>query len=109
MGSARCQEAARLIYFSRELGANGRRVFGAALAATLWRCWRYRAFQSVTFMSCCVKGAAAVCILSFDLEFSTAENPGRDGVAAVDALLSLLRDALWCRLMVAFEQCTLKA
>ena len=95
--------APRLTHFSREDATSGRRYFGAAPAAALWR--RYRALPPPSRHHYELLREGRRCRLYFDLEFDAASNPDRDGVAAVDALLSLLRDALGKRLGLSLDAC----
>jgi hypothetical protein len=96
--------APRMTHFSREDAVTGRRFFGAAPAAALWR--RYRALPCAARHHYELLREGRRCRLYFDLEFDAAENPGRDGPACVDALLSLLRDAMPLRLGVSLDDCT---
>ena len=96
--------APRLAHFSREDGVTGRRYFGAAPAAALWR--RYRALPPAERHHYELLREGRRCRLYFDLEFDADANPGRDGPAAVDALLSLLAESMPRRLGVSLDACT---
>ena len=92
-----------LTHFSCEDDLTGRRSFGAAAAAALWR--RYLALPSETRHHYELLREGRRCRLYFDLEFDAVANPGRDGPAAVDALLSLLSGALRCWFGFALDEC----
>jgi hypothetical protein len=83
----------RVAFFSLEDESTGRRRFAAASPSHFWRhyvaAWDEERCHHYELLR---EGRA--CRLYFDLEFDRAANPGVDGGAATDALLSLLRDAL---------------
>jgi hypothetical protein len=91
----------RLRIFSVESGPQGRRRFLATSYAELWR--RYRDLPPPHRHHYEIIRQGYPCHLYLDLEFDAAANPGRDGQAAVDAVLSLLREALAARLRLALR------
>ncbi|KAI3426242.1 hypothetical protein D9Q98_008618 [Chlorella vulgaris] len=78
--------------YSVEQGPAGRRRFIATSRSEFWRRYRDMLPQHRHLYEIIRQGAP--CHLYFDLEFVPAENPARDGVAAVDGLLSLVREQL---------------
>ena len=97
--------APRLVYFSREEHESGSRRFGAAEAGELWR--RYSDAPADARHTYELLREDTPCHLYFDLEFSSAANPGLDGERCVDALLELLAEGMRCRLGVELADCTL--
>jgi hypothetical protein len=82
---------ARLRVFSRE-DADGRRRFLTTSYAELWR--RYAALPPAARHYYEIIRERRPCHFYLDLEFAAAANPGRDGPAAVDAVLAAVRAAL---------------
>jgi hypothetical protein len=83
----------RAAFFSLEEAATGRRRFAAAAPSHFWRHY-VRAWDEGRCHHYELLREGRACHLYFDLEFDRRANPGADGGAATDALLSLLRDAL---------------
>lgn len=91
----------RLRVFAVEVSASGARRFVVTGYPEFWR--RYEAVPPPGRHHYEIIRQGWPCHLYLDLEYATEHNPGKDGQAAVDAVLGLLRETLATRLGVAIE------